>query len=264
MKVSVITVCLCAEKSIEKTILSVIAQDYANIEYIIIDGASTDGTMRIVEKYKPRIAAIVSEKDNGVFDAMNKGLKLASGDLICFLNADDAFYDERTVGAIAAEFHKSPEADIVYGKLFFINIPAGLHFDSDQYNKERKTKLDMRLWSMPHQASFAKKELFKSIGNFNPRHRRGADYDWFLRCHNAGVKMKFIDRYISFYSCAGLSSRDRYRQIPERVELAYKNSSLILFSAYAILALAKFIGGAFWEYIAGPIRKLLWRNTKAR
>ena len=92
----------------------------------------------------------------------------------------------------------------------------------------------------------------------------GADYDWFLRCHNAGVKMKFIDRYISFYSCAGLSSRDRYRQIPERVELVYKNSSLILFSAYAILALAKFIGGAFWEYIVGPIRKLLWRNTKAR
>ncbi|MBI5150465.1 MAG: glycosyltransferase [Candidatus Omnitrophica bacterium] len=251
-KVSVITVCFRAEKSIERTIRSVLSQDYANIEYIIIDGASTDKTLEIIKKYEKKIAKIVSEKDSGIFDAMNKGLRYTTGDLICFLNADDSFYDKEVVNDVVSVFTQYSDADIVYGKLFFINVPQGRYFHPDQCNKERKTKLDMILHAMPHQATFARKSVFAKAGDFNLQYKIGADYDWFLRCRNAGVRMRFVDRFISFFSYDGVSSRKTH--IPERIRLVYANSSLPLFSVYAVLASSRFIWGRVFEYIIWPLK----------
>ena len=103
LRISVITVCLNASKTIEQTILSIINQTYDNIEYIIIDGVSTDGTLDIIKKYESKISLCQSEPDNGIYDAMNKGLKLATGDFLIFMGADDVFYNENVIYKVASE-----------------------------------------------------------------------------------------------------------------------------------------------------------------
>ena len=111
--VSIITVVYNGEKHIEQSIKSVLAQTYSNIEYIIIDGVSTDGTLDIVRKYEPKITQVISEKDTGIYNAMNKGLAMANGDVIAILNADDYYYPE-TIETVINQFKQS-KADVVYG-----------------------------------------------------------------------------------------------------------------------------------------------------
>lgn len=119
LKVSVITACFNSEKTIEDTILSVLHQTYKNIEYIIIDGASTDGTLEIIQKYKDRIACVMSEKDEGIYNAMNKGIKRSSGDIIALLNSDDFYKDEFVVEKVVHEF-ENKNCDSVYADLVFV------------------------------------------------------------------------------------------------------------------------------------------------
>ena len=117
-RITVITVCFNAQDAIEKTLLSVVSQTYDNLEYVIVDGASKDGTMTVVERYRDRIercGRIVSEPDKGLYDAMNKGARLATGEWILFMNADDVFVDETVVAEAAAFITDHPEADVVYG-----------------------------------------------------------------------------------------------------------------------------------------------------
>lgn len=254
-KISIITVCFQAERTIEGAIQSVLSQKYSPIEYLIIDGGSSDKTLEIVNRYKQKINKLISEKDFGIYDAMNKGLRSATGDIICFLNADDKFYDQNVVGQVVAEFNKHNDADLIYGKLFFINIPKSLYFNPDEYNRERKGKLDMIIHAMPHQATFAKKDIFVKVGDFNPEYRIGADYDWFLRCANTGIKMHFIDEYLVSFSYEGLSYQKRYQHIPERVKLVYINASLMEFLIYTVLAPIRFVGKVFFEYVVWPIKK---------
>lgn len=259
LKVSVITVCFNAELSIEATIHSVLCQNYENIEYLVIDGASKDKTLRIVQKYHSRVK-IISEPDNGLFDAMNKGLRLASGDVICFLNADDKFYDEHVIRSIVDTFNEYPEAGLVYGNLFFVNTPEGMWFDYDEYNKERKKKFDCILYSMPHQATFARRSVFDQVGGFDIQFPRGADYDWFLRCWDSGIKMHYMNRYMTFFSLMGVSARQRYDQIPERIRLVQKNTSPPTFLLYAIIASARCVWKLIYEYLLWPIKKYKNRN----
>ena len=123
LKVSVITVCYNAEQHIEQAIQSVFSQTYKNIEYLIIDGKSTDGTLSIVNKYRARIDKIISEKDNGIYDAMNKGIQNASGDVMFFLNSDDRFYNYSIVETFVNKFSQDDKIGIVYGKVMPINMP---------------------------------------------------------------------------------------------------------------------------------------------
>ena len=118
-KVSIITVCLNCSMHIRKAIESVISQTYPLIEYVIIDGASTDGTVEIIEKYRDRIAHFISEPDTGLYNAMNKGIGAATGDILFFLNADDYFADENVVADVADVFSKNPDIDIVFGNQIF-------------------------------------------------------------------------------------------------------------------------------------------------
>ena len=104
MKISIVTVTLNSEKTLERTIKSVLGQNYSDVEYIIIDGGSTDGTLNIIEKYKDKISKVISEKDNGLYDAMNKGIKLSTGDIVGILNSDDFFYNEEVLSIVANSF----------------------------------------------------------------------------------------------------------------------------------------------------------------
>ena len=120
MKLSIITICFNSFSTIEATIKSVLSQNYDNLEYIIIDGNSTDNTLEIIHKYRNRISKIISEKDNGIYDAMNKGVCLASGDVIGILNSDDFYEDNNVLQDVMTCFETDPELSILYGDLVYV------------------------------------------------------------------------------------------------------------------------------------------------
>jgi glycosyltransferase involved in cell wall biosynthesis len=237
LKISIVTVCYNAEKTIENTIKSVISQTYKFIECIIIDGNSTDGTLNIIKRYKDNVDFFISEKDNGIYDAMNKGIKKASGDIIYFLNSDDRLYDHKVIEDIVKQFKGEKGLDIVYGKVQGENFPPNVKRSYDRSCVfEFKSKRDLLKTVICHQRVFSKKELFQKIGLFNTRYKIYADYDWFLRNFNKGVKIKFFDRFVAYYNCQGLSFQEVKSVSLEKIGIIFKNCSLIDFLFYLIYA----------------------------
>lgn len=181
MRISVITVCRNAEKTIADTIKSIRAQNYADYEHIIVDGASTDATLDIVQRLSHDKLKVVSESDRGLYDAMNKGLTLAGGDLIGFLNADDFFCRTDAFRLIAATAHKNSQAAAVSAGLIFI--------DSDRPNRVRRTygAIGFRRWMLrfghmpPHPGFYARAAAFKMVGPFDIERRIGGDFEWMVR-----------------------------------------------------------------------------------
>lgn len=180
MKVSIITTTYNSAKTIEDTIKSVLDQTYPNIEYIIIDGGSVDGTPDIVNKYKDRITKIVSEKDEGIFDAFNKGIKLATGDIVGILNSDD-FYAYGSVIQDVVEKFRASSADTVYGDLQYVDpietSKVRRHWKAGEY-KRSKFKTG---WMPPHPTFFVKKSLYDKYGVFNTWMKISNDYELVLR-----------------------------------------------------------------------------------
>lgn len=180
MKVSIITVAYNAEDTIEDTLKSLAAQDYPDIEHILIDGGSTDATLDIVRKYEANIEKIVSEPDNGIYDAMNKGLALCSGELIGILNSDDTYADGSVISDVVGTLRAS-SADALYADLDYVdrNNPEKVvrHWVSGPY----KRSAFLRGWMPPHPAFFLKKSAYDAYGNFNTDLRTSADYELMLR-----------------------------------------------------------------------------------
>lgn len=208
IKFSVVTVCFNAAKTIERTIQSVLSQTGADIEYIIVDGASNDGTLQIVERYSARISKIVSEKDDGIFDAMNKGIGLASGDVIYFLNADDYFVDDHVLRDVAQPFETNADISFVYGNVVLQDEPSGvLCFPARPFQKRSISEFLHN--SFCHQAVFVRRSLFTPLGTFDRQYKYSADYEWIIRAfkRNAGKDFQFIDRNIAYYSCLGRSNQ---------------------------------------------------------
>ncbi len=229
-KVSIITVCYNAGKFIEDAIRSVLVQTYPAIEYIVVDGASTDNTLSIINKYKTQITKIISEKDSGLYDAMNKGAKLSSGDIIYFLNADDRLCDSRVIEAIVHEFLLSPDAEIVYGKIKPTHLPLELQFSFDSVftgHMPFKTKKDLLRIQPCHQCIFAKRTVFDKIGLFNIEYKIAADIDWFCRMLDHKIVIKFTDIFAVFLYFQGLS----YQQNP----LAFREKDIIFSKNFTLL-----------------------------
>ena len=235
MKVSIITVCYNAEKYIEKAIQSVLDQTYKNIEYIIVDGKSADSTMRIVEKYKDRISKIISEKDSGIYEAMNKGIKTAAGDILYFLNCDDYFCNRNTVENIVNEFKQDDNLGIVYGRINYFNKPREASLIAAQ-EKEFKTKMDLIFRGICHQSIFSRKWVFERIGLFDERFRIHADFDWILSAFNGGIKFKFINEPIACYNYTGMSYLKRNETMIDRIKVVRKHANLIEFGCYFMYA----------------------------
>lgn len=219
MRISVITVCLNSEKTIEDTIKSVLGQTYKEIEYIIIDGASTDNTMRIVDKYKNRIAKIVSEKDKGIYEAMNKGLSLATGDVIAMLNSDDFYYDNTVVQRVVDLFEEEG-SDAVYGDLQYL--------DKDDKTKKvrfwKSGKYSPKLlqygWVPPHPTFFAKQELYQQYGYFDTDFKISADYELMLRFLKRGdIKLSYIAQPLVYMRSGGIAERSLKNKIIGWAEL---------------------------------------------
>ena len=186
LKISIITVCFNSAKTIERTIRSVAAQDYPDIEYIIVDGGSTDGTLDIIHQYEDRISRFVSEPDAGIYDAMNKGIQMATGDYITFVNSDD-WYNEGAVSYVAGDIMKRGAAISCYG----INL-----FDKDgimEWDDTFARDIHNIRFAMCrcHNAIFAKRSVFEMYGGFDLAYKISADYDWLLRAYDNGVEISY-------------------------------------------------------------------------
>jgi len=180
MKISIITVVWNNEETISDAIDSVLSQTYKNIEYIIIDGASSDGTVEIVKSYKDKITKFVSEPDKGLYDAMNKGIALSTGEIVGILNSDDFYIDEFVCEKIVREFEEK-NVDSVYGDLIFVK-PDNLnktvrYYDSSYFNPDRFAYG----WMPAHPTFFVKKWVYEKHGVFRTDLKIGADFDILAR-----------------------------------------------------------------------------------
>ena len=214
MKISVITVCYNSEKTIEQTIQSVISQKYDDLEYIIIDGGSTDRTLDIIDRYRNNISVFISEPDNGLYDAMNKGMNLMSGDIFAFLNSDD-WYAPGTLKKVNYYFEKN-DTCMVSGNIFLHNNGENKKLVLDRSNKE---DVFLRL-VYPHPALFSRKEVYMRVGGFNTKYRIAADVDWVMRVCSSGYKVLCVDDYFTYFREGGLSSEKRYESLIEQYHAA--------------------------------------------
>ncbi|MBR1702192.1 MAG: glycosyltransferase [Lachnospiraceae bacterium] len=199
MKISIITVTYNCRATIERTILSVLSQKYKNYEYIIIDGGSTDGTVEIIDKYRDRLAYFISEPDDGIYDAMNKGLKRVSGDIVHFLNGNDYYYDANVLATIQKRFSEHTDVDVIIAKVMSDGKVCNTYLPGENIS----IYLDAHF---PHQATFAKATLYTQYGDFDPEYSICADYDWILRIYKSGRKLYWCDDIVVYYDTYGVSS----------------------------------------------------------
>jgi glycosyltransferase involved in cell wall biosynthesis len=178
-KISLITVSYNAENTIGRCIESVIGQNFKNIEYIIIDGGSSDNTNQIINQYKIHINRFLSEPDEGIYDAMNKGIKMASGHIVGMLNADDYFADNDILNTIAWTFNNQKNTDILYGDLDYVNSQNKIirKWRSGEFSH----KMFNRGWMPPHPTFYCKRGLFEKYGFYSLEYGTAADYELMLR-----------------------------------------------------------------------------------
>lgn len=181
MKVSIITVCFNSAATIRETIESVLAQTHNEIEYIIVDGASIDDTLPIISEYSSMIAHLISEPDSGLYDAMNKGIEISSGDVVGILNSDDIYQSNTIISQVVAYFGESPSADMVFGDVVFVGVdePKSIvrHYNSKSF---RPWKLRFG-WMPPHPATFIKKSAYDKVGLYSLKYKISSDYEMFVR-----------------------------------------------------------------------------------
>ncbi|MBC5773483.1 glycosyltransferase [Pontibacter sp. KCTC 32443] len=180
MKVSIITIVFNNCETIADAIESVLEQTYPDIEYIVVDGMSNDGTVEIIRRYGNKITKFVSEKDSGLYDAINKGICLATGDVIGFLHSDDIFYSPESIAQIVEAF-KANNTDSIYGDLLYVKKSDTnrivRNWISGKYNRENF----LLGWMPPHPTFYVKRELYQKLGLYNTKFRSAADYELMLR-----------------------------------------------------------------------------------
>jgi glycosyltransferase len=205
MKITIVTVCFNADRSIADTLRSVDAQDWPDLEHIVVDGASTDSTMAIIAAHAQPWRLVVSGRDNGIYDAMNKGLALATGDMVGFLNADDMFQGRDAVRSIAR--FAEAGTDVVYGDLVYVrrDDPKQVlrHWRSNPFRHP-----DLRLgWMPPHPTFYVSRKLLSQVGEFDTGLRIAGDYDFILRClSRPTVRAAYVPRVLVRMRSGGVSN----------------------------------------------------------
>lgn len=200
MKISIITVCRNSEATINETLQSVFNQTYQNIEYIIIDGGSTDNTINIIEKYKDKISKFVCENDNGIYDAMNKGISLATGEILYFLNSDDLLASNNVIELIANHFKNEPNLDVLYGDVMY-----GMDENSDKSDLSDIDKLSIEFFTPSQQSFFYKESAFEKCGTFDDRFKIYGDVEWLKRAIRKKLLFGYIDLTIAKFRMGGAS-----------------------------------------------------------
>ncbi|MDC1452267.1 glycosyltransferase [Vicingaceae bacterium] len=180
MKVSIITVCYNSAATMEAAIQSVLGQSYPDIDYIIIDGESTDDTLKTIEKYKDDISTVISEKDKGMYDAINKGIELCKGEVIGILNSDDLYIDDKVIGEVIAKMQEE-KADSLYSDLYYVAAKDTNKVIRNWVSGKYSRKKFLLGWMPPHPTFFVKRSAYEKYGKFNLSFKLAADYELMLR-----------------------------------------------------------------------------------
>ncbi|MBE8727047.1 glycosyltransferase family 2 protein [Flavobacterium hungaricum] len=221
MKVSLITVCYNRKATIAHSIESVLSQDYPNIQYIVIDGNSSDGTQKIIESYSDKISIYISEPDKGMYDAINKGLSLAAGDVIGLLHSDDVFYDTTVVSSIVETFKKNPETDALYGNGLYVTNDERQKIVRNRIGGEYNYKKINRGWLPLHPTVYIKKTVVEKYGYYNLNFKIGSDTEFLLRyLYKYKINITYLNKYIIKMRMGGLSTD--YRKAIEVLVEDYK------------------------------------------
>ncbi len=231
VKVSIITVSYNAVDTIERTILSVINQTYSNIEYIIIDGNSTDGTVNIIKKYDGQIAKWLSEPDNGLYDAMNKGIQMATGDVIGIINSDDCYHDIETIANIVDIYKKKKEWFVLHGKIRYFHEDGTITVDVPKQNPEYIKRGPFIF----HPTMFVPKKFYDRVGCFNVKYSIAADYDLMLRLYLGGCPFIYMDKIVTDMYAGGASDKKMLRGFTECYKIMLRNKINPLFATYFYL-----------------------------
>ena len=213
MKFTIITVCLNSEKTIEQTIQSVVGQKYHDLEYVVIDGGSHDSTLEIINKYRSEIASVISEHDQGIYDAMNKGIALATGDIIGIINSDD-WYEPGTFQYVA-DFFRETDAEVVYGNLNLIS-------ENGEIKVQIPDKLSKICYQMetPHPTVFVRKRLYEKYGGFQLKYEIASDYELMLRFYVHGAKFVYLNRVMANFRLGGISIKKKKKCEKETIMIS--------------------------------------------
>ena len=256
-RITIITISFNSEKTLEQTIKSVVGQGYDNLEYIIIDGGSTDGTLDIVNRYRNYITVVVSEKDNGISDAFNKGIVRASGEVIGIINSDDLLAD----GALAAlsEAYQD-DVDVYRGNLLiwdeaickqYVNVPT-MHFD-----------IKRNMLSVCHPSTFISKKAYNKWGLYDVEMRYMMDADILFRFYKAGAKFKHVDQNLAIFRLGGVTSDDWKKKVPEYRKVLIVNgaSNWVIFRRMTIYMVRNSIKDILFNLFGTErSRKMFYKN----
>lgn len=209
---SLITVCFNAEHSIANALQSAREQTCRDFENVVVDGASTDGTLDVVHRFGDLPLAITSEPDQGIYDAMNKGIAQSKGEVLYFLNADDRLHDPEVLARVRQVFASNPDVDLVWGNVVYDN-PDGSSVTRRFHHIHPGNLVFLDL---NHQGAFARKRLFDRIGTFNTTFRINADYDWFLRALRSGTGWRYADIEVARFHTGGTHARNVQKLRVER------------------------------------------------
>jgi len=208
MKVSIITVSYNSGHLLERSLCSVEAQTHRDIEHIIIDGGSTDCTLDIIERHRRNLAQVISEPDKGIYDAINKGLRLATGDIIGILNSDDMLADPTTIETIVRKMADT-NADVLYGDLIYCSDIAH-HESVVRYWRSNPFRPDLLKygWMPPHPTLYLRRKMYEEVGEYDPAFSISADYDFMLRLFNRSCKTVYLPNVLVYMSIGGVSNRN--------------------------------------------------------
>lgn len=221
-KLSVITIVYNNVKDIERTMRSVLDQTYTNIEYIVIDGASNDGTVALIQKYEDRLAQFVSEQDQGIYDAMNKGLALATGDYVLFMNSGDEIYAPETVADV---FAAAPSGDIYYGET---EMYDGNWHSLGQRRHSAPENFDWHSFkygmNVSHQAIYIKRSLTTP---YDLQYKYSSDIDWIIKAAKKSSNIVNTHIYVAKYLVGGMSKQKHLESLKERFKILTKYYGLV-------------------------------------
>lgn len=233
---SIITVTYNAAKVLEDTIQSIVTQTYKNTEYIVVDGGSTDGTLDIIRKYREHIHTVISEPDKGLYDAMNKGIGLATGDYLCFLNAGDGLHEDDTLQLMVHSITGTGLPDVLYGETEIVDDKG--HF----LHMRRLSAPETLTWKsfrkgmlVCHQAFFARRDL---VEPYDLQYRFSADFDWCIRVMKKAKTLHNTHLTLIDYLNEGMTTRNHKASLKERFRIMVKHyglASTLLFHVWFVL-----------------------------
>lgn len=217
--ISVVTVCFNAARTIEHTLRSVEQQSHAQLDHLVIDGGSTDGTLDLVRQFGSRVSSVVSERDEGIYDAMNRGLRRASGEFVIFLNADDQYADRDCVADLIHAIDTSG-ADSAYGDIAYVRDDARLsrvrHWRSGPYHRGAF----IRGWAPPHPTFLARRDRLLELGGFDLRYRLAADFDLMMRAMDiAGMTAAYVPRQLVLMRVGGATNASFGNVLRQNMEI---------------------------------------------